>query len=508
MKLAHRKTFAEIRKIKFPTSTFDKSHSHAGSYDWGYLYPICYEEVSPTDSWKIAQQMVAKMMPTIAPLQHEINVFVHYYFVPYRILDENFEDIITGGEDGEDDTAIPIWDPDAADKTQGSLWDHFAYPLTDCTGVEPIDYPKRAYNMIWNEYYRDENLDAEIDINTAHTIQKRAWEKDYFTVSLPWQQRGIAPALPISGIVHALYSAANFPGSGGPAANVAINSAADQLHSPSAAHAAHLLNVFNANNVDLSGASTFDVADLRAAFQMQRWMERNARGGARYTEVLEQHFDDAPRDDRLQRPEYIGGWRQQITVTEVLQTSATVTGQTAQGNRSGIGSTFGGGYVGEYYAQEYGVILGIMSIMPRTMYTQGVNRQWLRRTRYDFLFPEFANLAEQAVLKAELYADANSAENLTTFGFQGQYDELRQTTSRAVGLMRQASGGLIHWNLSRLFSSAPALNSDFIHVETQALKDRVFAVPSQPGFIITFGNIITVRRALPMIAQPGLIDHV
>ncbi|WNK15080.1 MAG: major capsid protein [Microvirus sp.] len=518
MKLAHRKKYNENRTIKYPKSTFDLSHSHQGSYDWGRLYPIFVEEASPGDYFNLSQQMVAKMMPTIAPIQHEINAFTHYFFVPYRLLDENWEDFYTGGPDGQNEYTLPYWDPDANDKTVGSLWDHMGFPLTDCTGVEPIVYPLRAYNLIWSEYYRDENLQevrepqwetppsASTSAGT-YRLCKRAWEKDYFTAALPWQQRGIAPALPITGITSALWKAAQFDTLSVPAGQgMSTGSPNYMWHGQTPDGAANMMGLLNNNQVDLGEATTFDVADIRAAVQIQRWMERNARGGARYTEVIENHFDESPRDDRLQRPEYIGGWRQQITITEVLQVSQTAT--TPQGTRTGLGSVYGGGYVGSYKVLEPGIIIGLASIMPRSMYTQGVNRMFLRRTRYDFLWPEFVNLSEQAILTAEIFASADSATNQEIFGYQGRYDELRQRNSRAVGLLRSSTSGLIHWNLSRKFATAPALNEEFIEIEIDELKQRVFAVPSEPGFIITFGNICSVERALPMIAEPGMLDHI
>lgn len=493
------------------------SHSHQGTYDWGYLYPVFYEEASPGDYFQIAQQMIAKMMPTIAPIQHEINAFFHYYFVPYRLLDEDWEDFITGGKNGTNEYSIPLWDPNTDDKTPGSLWDHFGLPLTNCESVEPLAYLRSAYNFIWSEYYRDENLTDEVAYPYATAPQaatsrllNRAWEKDYYTAALPWQQRGIAPALPISGETAAIWLAANMP------ANIDVPYtfiAADNDPSATGWKAMgntdgrdNLIEGLNNNTVDLSVATTFDVADIRAAIQIQRWMERNARSGARYTEVLETHFNESPTDDRLQRPEYIGGWRQSITTTEILQTSET--GTTPQGTRTGIGSAYGGGHVGNYKVQEFGIVMGIMSIMPRSMYTQGVSRMWLRRTRYDFVWPEFVNLSEQAILTAEIYAGDVEEDNLEIFGYQGRYDELRQRTNRAVGLMRQSTDGLIHWNLSRLFNGPPALNWDFMKVETQELKDRVFVFPDEPGFIITLGNICTKETALPFIAEPGMLDHI
>lgn len=516
------KNFSSVRKIQYPKARFDMSHSHQGSYDWGWLYPIFYEECTPGDYWQIGQQMVAKMMQTIAPVQHEINAFVHYYFVPYRLLDDNWETFITGGKEGTDESSLPLWDPTAEDKTPGSLMDQFNFPLNNMEGVEPIDYPRRAYNFIWSEYYRDENLTDEIAYpyttapeasTTASTYRllNRAWEKDYYTAALPWQQRGIAPALPITGYSAAVWLSSVISGS---EANVDTFGAGDttadenkfRTGAGNATSRANFLGALNDNTVDLGEATTFDVADIRAAIQIQRWMERNARNGARYTEVLEAHFNESPTDSRLQRPEYIGGWRQSITMAEVIQTSETAT--TPQGTRTGIGAANGAGHVGTYKVEEYGIILGIMSIMPRTMYTQGLNRMWMRRTRYDFLWPEFVNLSEQAILTAELFASDDEETNLELFAYQGRYDELRQRTNRAVGLMRQSTNGLIHWNLSRKFATAPALNWDFMKVEIEDLKERVFAVPSEPGFIITFGNVCTVERALPTIAEPGMLDHI
>ena len=205
------------------------------------------------------------------------------------------------------------------------------------------------------------------------------------------------------------------------------------------------------NVVDLSTAATFNVADLRLAFQIQKWMERNARAGARYTEYLRAHFGVAPKDERLQRPEYIGGSRNACIISEVLKTGTT-DATSPQGNLAGHGITAGETYIAKYHAQEFGVIMGIMSIMPRTAYQQGIDRQWLRRSRYDFYSPEFANLSEQAVERAELYASGVEAENRTIFGYQGRYDEMRVKRSQVCGLMRTDFN---YWHLGRIFPRRP-----------------------------------------------------
>ena len=213
----------------------------------------------------------------------------------------------------------------------------------------------------------------------------------------------------------------------------------------------NLYRVFNENTVDLSSASTFNVADLRLAFQIQKWMERNARAGARYTESLRAHFGVSPRDDRLQRPEYIGGSKSPVIVSEVLQTSSS-DATSPQGNMAGHGVSVASTFCGKYRATEHGLIMGIMSIMPRTMYQQGMDRQWLRRSRYDFYFPEFANLSEQAILNCELYATAVEATNKAIFGYQGRYDEMRTKRNMVCGQMRSTFD---YWHLGRIFQVSP-----------------------------------------------------
>ena len=258
-----------------------------------------------------------------------------------------------------------------------------------------------------------------------------------------------------------------------------------------------------ANIVDLSSATTFNVSDLRLAFQVQKWLERNARGGARYVEFLRSHFGVSPRDDRLQRPEYIGGSKSPVIISEVLQTAGTgVTGQTTpQGNMAGHGISVNQSHCASYYAQEFGVVIGLMSVMPRTAYQQGINRQWLRQTKYDFYFPEFANLSEQAIEGAEIYASATAADNVSVFGYQGRYDEMRYKPNLVCGQLRDTYD---YWHLGRQFTSKPLLNDSFIQCVPR--KD-VFAAQTEPALIVQFGNLIKAVRPLPRLAEPGLIDH-
>ena len=256
-------------------------------------------------------------------------------------------------------------------------------------------------------------------------------------------------------------------------------------------------SVLNGNNtVNLSSATTFNVSDLRLAFQVQKWLERNARGGARYVEFLRSHFGVSPRDDRLQRPEYIGGSKSPVIISEVLQTAGTgVTGQTTpQGNMAGHGISVNQSHCASYYAQEFGVVIGLMSVMPRTAYQQGINRQWLRQTKYDFYFPEFANLSEQAIEGAEIYASATPADNISVFGYQGRYDEMRYKPNLVCGQLRDTYD---YWYLGRQFTSKPLLNDSFIQCVPR--KD-VFAAQTEPALIVQFGNLIKAVRPLPRLS--------
>ena len=482
------KQFQRVRSLQPRRSVFNLSYEKKLTCDMGQLIPVMCDEVVPGDIFKIGSQAVVRFPPLVAPILHEINLYVHYYFVPYRLLWDDWEDFITGGVDGQDASVIPRWNP--TNTALNSLWDYLGFPVgISPTGALPLDFPRRAYNMVYNEYYRDENLQAEVAL-TNESILLRNWSKDYFTSSLPWQQRGISPALPIAGTTSAIWIGET-SGTVSP-----INFVSGTTHIQNGTS----LSTINANTVDLSSASAFDIADLRLAFQIQRWMERNARAGVRYTEFLQAHFGVSPRDDRMQRPEYIGGSKSPVIISEVLQTSST-DATTPQGNMAGHGLAVNDSYCGSYRATEFGLIIGMMSVMPRPAYSQGIDRQWLRRTRYDFYFPEFANLSEQAIERAELYATAVEADNLTIFGYQGRYDELRTKNNMVVGEMRTTYD---YWHLARQFSAPPLLNESFIQCVPR--KD-VFAVQNVPGLIISWANLIKAIRPLPVQAEPGLIDH-
>lgn len=517
--------FQHVEMFRPNRSVFPLSESKLFDCDMGQLIPVYHRKMVPGDHFRISTEVVVRMNPLIAPLLHQLNLFAHYFFVPLRIMwpkpvlegqteePGSWEDFWTGGKDGLLEPIKPKWIPQnyLAETDVHSLWDYFGFPIgVNPTGAYPDAWYKRAYNFVWNEYYRDQNYMDEVDLDDT-SLKLRCWEKDYFTTALPWQQRGQAPALPITGITNAEFlgninalsgseptgsrSFFNYGGGG----VVSLNNYS------MGTTASHIKSWLENNKVDFANASTFDVSDLRLAFQTQKFLERNARAGARYIEQLRAHFGVSPRDDRMQRPEYIGGMRAPVIISEVLQTSST-DANSPQGNLAGHGMAVDQQYIGSYYAQEYGIVIGIMSIMPRPVYQQGIERELLGETRYDELLPEFVALSEQPIYNAELFAKHEDATyNQGIFGFQGRYDEYRTARNKICGKLRStASQNLSFWHVARHFASPPALNEEFL--ECNPRKDFL-AVPTEPAFIVHFGNRVRAVRPLPVVGTPGLIDH-
>lgn len=488
-------------------SAFNLSYEKKFSCDMGQLIPVMCDEVVPGDILDISGSMVIRFQPLVAPVLHAVDVYCHTFFVPYRLLWEDWEEFITGGPLGTAAPTLPRWEPESDPEVAiGSLWDYFGFPNLAAypqaaTDSLPLDFPRRAYVFIFNEYYRDETLQTEIEFDPIATPIDvplyRNWEKDYFTSALLWQQRGTSPAFPITGQTNAEWDIGLIdiaaPGDFGWSGNT-NHAAAATSDNRTGIHA-----FLNSNTVDLSNADPLNIADIRLGFQIQRWLERNARAGARYTEFLRSHFGVSPSDERLNRPEYIGGMKAPVIFSEVLQTSES--GTTPQGNLAGHGLTVSASRHGNYRVQEFGLVMTMFSIMPKPSYQQGINRQWLRKTKLDFYFPEFAHLSEQEIKQGEIYWTDDETDNQTVFGFCGAYDEMRVKNSIVCGAFRTVYD---YWHLGRIFNAAPTLDETFIQCIPR--KD-IFAVPSEPGCLVQYGNLIKALRPMPIIAEPGLIDH-
>lgn len=501
--------FKNVGIARIRRSAHDLSYEYKTTCNMGQIIPVQCDEVVPGDIWVQGIQAVIKALPLAAPPMHQIDVVFHSYFWPYRFLTDaegtfDWEKYITGDEDGEDAQTLPRWEP--TDTTAGSLWDYLGFPVgVNPTGAFPHDGPRQAYADIYNQYYRPEEIVAEIGYDNED-IQLACYEKDYFTSAQLDQQRGIAPALSLSGTTYADFSGGNaiVNGNGPPTTHnmvVSDGGVYPSIYINSSQGSSNALDALNNNEVDFADASTFDIAELRLTTQIQRWMERNQRAGARYTESLYAHFGIKRQDSRLQRPEYIGGSKNHVMMSEIPQTSQSDT--TPQGTLAGKGTCVDRGFIGKYRVKEHGLIMTMMIIRPKSLYMQGINRQWLRYDREEFYWPEFANLSEQAIIRAEIYADGNDTNNNTVFGYAGHYDEMRVKHNMVTNLMRT---DFDYWHCGRIFSSAPELNQTFLEVDN-ADVNRPWVALDEPSFICTIGNNIKAIRPIPIIAEPGYMDH-
>lgn len=491
--------FHETERARVPRSVFDLSHAVKYTADLGELIPVCLLECVPGDIFQIGYQAVARFTPLITPIMSDFFLKVESFFVPYRLLMNadtlgdagTWEDFITGGRLGTSAPALPTWT--SATKTEGSLWDYL-YHVTGTPNSSPSAFPLRAYRLIYNEYYRDQNVQAEVDITTDQAAPtKRHWARDYFTSCLPWEQRGTAGSLPItlSGTLSYVMDAV----SAGNSANMMYNSGNDQPFDAGTKAA------LEDGTIDLSAgtATSIDMSDLRLQFQIQRWLERNARAGGRYEEFLRAHFGVSGGDARWQIPEFIGADSAPVIISEVLQTSATDTGtssQTAQGEMTGHGIAAAGKRIGTYRCKEYGLIMTLGSVVPKAIYHEGIHASWWRSTKYNFYHPEFAGLSEQPVYERELYL-SNSASEDDVFGYQGRYDELRHMQDKVSGLFHST---LAEWTIRRHFGASPTLGITFLECNPQK---TIFADSSTDSLMVKFNNYIKAVRPLPKAAIPG-----
>ena len=559
--------FSRILGNKVGRSVFDLSHVKRFTCDMGQLIPVYFDECVPGDTRKIGMQCVTRFQPLVAPILDSVDLTVHYFFVPTRLLmnkEEDWNTFLTGGVDGKDESvSLPTYGfayPDGNYDVNPnfpfsngvrfgkySLWDYFGLPVNGSTesfyynvrnSNNVLGFCQRAYNLVWNEFYLDRNVVNPVVVDNS-TILYRAWKKDYFTSALPWQQRGTAPALPLIGTVpvdnlygkkFSLGNASNplLVQTDGANANLRImqsnGNPPSGLVTTFGTEASSNRNVlavegslqWNTNafspSVNLGNAGAFDVATIRQAFQIQRWLELNARGGVRYTEFLRSHFGIAPKDEVLGRPQYIGGTKSSIVVSEVLQTSRTVDSSATDkgsplGRLAGHGLGASSDYICTFTSKEFGYIIGIASWMPKPSYQQGVNRIFSRKTKFDFYFPEFAHLSEQAVTNGEIFATGTEKDK-EIFGYQGAYNEMRYTPSFNCSDMRDTFS---YWHLGRIFDSAPKLNAGFLTTNSAfdgGIRKDIFASQNEPGLLVQFANIIKAIRPLPVYGTPGFVDHV
>lgn len=529
---------------------FDLSHEVKMSGKFGKLYPVLLMDTLPSDTIRDQMTAFCRFAPMLAPVMHRIDIITHFFFVPNRLVCDHWEEFITGGQDGTSAPILPYIIPQqfTGDPNntylleKGTLWDYLGLPVNegeDCTSMQQFSVlPFRAYAKIWNDYYRDPNLDDELELNTdlqgnvtvqsiaagLFNVRNKGWERDYYTSMLPWAQRGSEVLMPLAGTGTPVYKfpAVGFSRSGGidtPYPNAATigTDILGQIEAKTPGVQDLGINNIESINIDSSEVS---INDLRRSLAIQSWLENNARGGGRYIEQLQAHFNQTVPDFRLQRAEYLGGGRQAVQISEVLATAAgsNVDNSSYLGELGGHGISMGKSNRFTYRCQEHGWIIGITSVLPRTAYQQGIDRMWLRQTKFDFPWPELAHLGEQEMLSKEVFysfdADNDDANDLP-FGYLPRYAEMKFKNDRVAGDFRD---NLLFWHLGRKFMQRPVLDSYFTTMlengdgynngeeNLEETFRRIFAVQDDTDYLwFQFFHHLSAKRPLPYFGVPNLL---
>lgn len=602
--------FKDFGAQKPPSTYFDISKRHSFDCYPGHIIPAFYRYVYPNDKVDIGHKIVVRLSPLVSPSWVKMEAVMHYFYVPFRILWRDWEEYITKGADGTYNGNVPrmvvnynddfyiskysFWDylglpyfNGQADYSQGNDRQHFDISNVS-DNIFPHNFLWSAYNFIWNDYYRDENLqnplayymvgfnastrvsgeiphpnnseenflfkydnffpglpiysleevDGKVPVfvgtpynSPATSLRLVNFRKDYFTSALPFQQRGVAPALPVTGSIDVNATglvAGNFQSVGTSFITEGETSLGIGVSYPKDNNATHVgviqgswTNQTGGTDSNIStdialsktflnalstqgGVSGFSLSapEMYLLFALQRWQTITARAGIRYNEFLYGLYGNTISDYRIQRPIYLGGSRQPIMISEVLQTSQT-TQDSELGQYAGYGLSVSSDKIDDFYVNEFGVILGLFHITYEPLYTTSMPRELMNTSVYDWYFPQFANLADQAILEPEVFYNTNLGSNEIIFGYQGKYDELRTSFNTCAGAFRTEELG--NWVARRDFDTAPVLNDTYIQVAPDSLQD-LFQVQDKPPFFVHIDSFCGVRRGLPYFSSPGLVN--
>lgn len=507
--------FNSIQLTKPKKNVFDLTHDVKMSMNMGDLVPCCLMECVPGDKFHLSNEALVRFAPLVSPVMHRFDVTTHYYFVPSRLLWKNWEDFITD-KNGGAPHAFPTIDIVAGNYTP--LMDYLGIPTPVGINDEVVNaMPLAAYQMVYNEYYRDQNLISEVNFNLVDgdntgngdlfLLRKRAWEHDYFTSALPFAQAGAAVNLPVTGDVNLKNTTTNYgkivEQTGHATPNVGAHGEmyvgvgiGDVEYVDTAGN--RKTGVYDPNGtLEIQSAST-TINDLRRAYRLQEFLEKAARSGRRYVESILAHFGVRSSDKRLQRPEYITGSKTPVTISEVLNTSDTT--NAPQGNMSGHAMSYVKGNYGGYFCEEHGYIIGIVSVMPKTAYQQGMPAHFIKgidNDRYKFYWPEFANIGEQELKNKEVYAFQGSGGD-DPFGYVPRYAEYKFMQNRVAGDFKTS---LNFWHEGRIFASPPTLSQQFVECDPST---RIFAVTSGVDHLyVDCLNKVTAIRPMPKFGTPS-----
>lgn len=511
--------FSQVPHADIPRSTFNRSHGYKTTFDAGYLIPIFADEALPGDTFSLNMAGFGRLATPLFPIMDNIFLETFFFAVPCRLIWDNWQKFHGEQTDPGDSTdfLVPQITTPGGGYANSSIFDYFGVPTQ--VPVENINaLHLRAYNLIFNEWFRDENLVDSVTVNRGdgpdsasdYTLLRRGKRHDYFTSCLPWPQKGdtvsipIGTSAPVTGVDEAVHVYNTLD-----TTNRVLNLELDRtVRSSSVPGLTGNLRFSSSATVgleaDLSNATAATINQLREAFQVQKIYERDARGGTRYTEIIKSHFGVSSPDARLQRPEYLGGGSCPVNINPVAQTSST-DATTPQGNLAAFGTVSFNGHSFTKSFTEHCVLIGLASVRADLTYQQGLNRMWSRQTRFDYYYPALAHLGEQAVLSKEIYVDGTGADN-DVFGYQERFAEYRYKPSLITGQFRSNfAQTLDSWHLSQNFSTRPVLSQTFI--EENPPIDRVIAVPSEPHFIFDSYFQLKTARPMPTYGVPGLIDH-